>query len=45
MMTLFKPKVDLSSFDESTAEGRLEKFNATCKVLREWFFMVIQAHP
>ena len=38
MMTLFQSKIDLSSFDESTAEGRLEKFNATCKVLRDWFF-------
>ena len=34
----FTPKVDLSSFDESTEEGRLAKFEAICKELRDWFF-------
>ena len=32
------PKVDLSSFDESTEEGRIAKFDAICHELRKWFF-------
>lgn len=40
-MSLFfctHPQVDLSSFDESSAEGKIAKFEAICKILRSWFF-------
>lgn len=38
MYSLFGTQIDLSSFDESTEEGRIAKFDATCKELRKWFF-------
>lgn len=38
MSLFFNTQEDLSSFDESTEEGKLTKFDAICKKLRGWFF-------
>ncbi|SEH23138.1 hypothetical protein [Selenomonas sp. KH1T6] len=37
-MLFNEKKMDLSIFDESTETGKVDKFDAVCKMLRRWFF-------
>lgn len=38
MPSIFRPKINLSAFDETTEEGKIAKFDVICKELRSWFF-------
>lgn len=37
-MSINEDKIDLSTLDESTENGKVAKFEAICKRLRRWFF-------